>query len=173
MSTNYYYYILLVIIQTIKNHLGAESSISIQPIIEDFKYIIAHSRDFHKDFNDAKAVWKKRILDCGNLIGVSISCKEMNWELVEDEFQEASKPSPRTKLSLCKKSNTSKLKTVFSETDKQIYKETFDAMVKNHKDKFWVLKSTEKEAAENNTCPKSVEEKVFELGYAVPIHSLT
>ena len=72
MSTNYYYYILLVIIQTIKNHLGAESSISIQPIIEDFKYIIAHSRDFHKDFNDAKAVWKKRILDCGNLIGVSI-----------------------------------------------------------------------------------------------------
>ena len=97
----------------------------------------------------------------------------MNWELVEDEFQEASKPSPRTKLSLCKKSNTSKLKTVFSETDKQIYKETFDAMVKNHKDKFWVLKSTEKEAAENNTCPKSVEEKVFELGYAVPIHSVS
>ncbi|KAG2216298.1 hypothetical protein INT45_012770 [Circinella minor] len=48
-------------------------------------------------------------------------------------------------------------------------------MIKNHKDKFWVLKSTEKLAAENNTCLKSVEEKVFEFGmqcqFIHPCHS--
>lgn len=64
---------MIVIIPIIKSHLGTdESSLPIQPIIDDLKDVIADSRILYKTINGFKAVWKKRILSCGNLIGVSI-----------------------------------------------------------------------------------------------------
>lgn len=88
----------------------------------------------------------------------------MNWDLVEFAIQESPKSTAGSTVFSSIKCNSSKLKTVFSEANKKAYQEIFNSMVKNHKNKFWILKSTEKLAAENNSHPKSVEEKLFEFG---------